>query len=81
MTRRAQNPGQWPRLMRAETAAAYVDEVSVERFLARVGPVYPAGIVIAGRGTVWSRDALDSAIDALESRSGSVPRDAADLIA
>jgi hypothetical protein len=26
MARRPSNPGSWPRLMRAETAAAYVDE-------------------------------------------------------
>jgi hypothetical protein len=33
MARRPSNPGSWPRLMRAETAAAYVDERSVEAFL------------------------------------------------
>ena len=66
--------------MRAETAAAYVDEVSAERFLARVGSVYPRPLTIEGRGQVWSRDALDAAIDGLESRSGVVVRDIADVL-
>jgi hypothetical protein len=73
-------PGAWPRLMRAETAAAYVDEVSVERFLARVGTAYPEAMVIDGRGKVWSRTALDAALDQLESRTGAVIHDAADLM-
>ena len=32
MSRYPPNPGSWPRLMRAETAAAYVDERSVDAF-------------------------------------------------
>lgn len=70
MTRPVHNPGSWPRLMRAETAAAYVDEVSAEAFLRRAGTVYPAGRKIDGRGRVWMREDLDRAIDALAGRLG-----------
>lgn len=59
------NPGQWPRLMRAETAAAYVDERSVEAFLRRAGKVYPAGRKVSGRGRVWAKEDLDRAIGQL----------------
>ena len=50
MTRRPSNPGSWPRLMRAETAAAYVDERSVETFRRRIGSVYPHPVNVSGRG-------------------------------
>lgn len=61
-------PGAWPRLMRAATAAAYLDEPSVEAFLRRAGRVYPAGRRISGRGRVWRRDDLDRAVEALGER-------------
>lgn len=64
------NPGSWPRLMRAATAAAYVDEVSVEAFLRRAGKVYPAGRRIAGRGQVWAKEDLDRAIRAIRGERG-----------
>ncbi|MFZ4807523.1 MAG: hypothetical protein ACOYLQ_09720 [Hyphomicrobiaceae bacterium] len=65
MPRAPLNPGQWPRLMRAETAAAYVDERSVESFLRRAGKVYPPGRKVSGRGRVWAREDLDRAIGLL----------------
>jgi len=65
MPRAPLNPGQWPRLMRAETAAAYVDERSVEAFLRRAGKVYPAGRKVSGRGRVWAKEDLDRAIGQL----------------
>jgi hypothetical protein len=65
MPRAPLNPGQWPRLMRAETAAAYVDERSVEAFLRRTGKVYPAGRIVSGRGRVWAKEDLDQAIGQL----------------
>lgn len=68
MTRPVHNPGSWPKLMRAETAAAYVDEISVEAFLRRAGKVYPAGRRVSGRGQVWVREDLDTAIGALAGR-------------
>lgn len=62
-------PRHWPRLMRAETAAAYTDEKSVKSFLRRAGTVYPTPLNIPGRGRVWTKESLDEAIDRL-SRSG-----------
>jgi hypothetical protein len=51
--------------MRADTAAAYVDEPSVEAFLRRAGTVYPRGRNITGRGRVWAKGDLDMAIAVL----------------
>jgi hypothetical protein len=48
--------------MEAPTAAAYVDERSVEAFLRRVGKVYPRPRKISGRGRVWLRVDLDRAM-------------------
>lgn len=74
MTRPVHNPGSWPRLMRAATAAAYVDEPSVEAFLRRVGSVYPRPVAIDGRGDTWIKEALDAAIDAMDRSAGAVRR-------
>lgn len=65
--------------MRARTAAAYVDEASVEAFRRRAGSLYPAPLKISGRGELWLREDLDKAIDRL---SGYVDKisDAADLL-
>ena len=63
--------------MRADTAAAYVDEASVETFRRRVGSIYPEAIPILGRGDVWLKDHLDQAIDRISGSSKAV-RDAAD---
>jgi hypothetical protein len=65
MRREPRNPGTWPRLMRAETAAAYCDERSVEAFTRRVGTVYPEPINVSGRGRLWLREDLDTAIEQL----------------
>ena len=65
MTRMPRNPGTWPRLMRAETAAAYVDERSVEAFLRRVGKIYPEPIRISGKGERWLKEMLDTTLDRL----------------
>lgn len=62
MTCPPNNPGSWPRLMRAETAAAYCDEQSVEAFQKRVGSVYPRPLNVSGRGRVWLKEHLDTAI-------------------
>jgi hypothetical protein len=61
MTRAPQNPGAWPRYMRAATAAAYVDEVSVEAFLRKVGSVYPTASIGVGRGAKWDKEDIDQA--------------------
>lgn len=55
----------WPRLMRAETAAEYTDEKSVQSFLRRTGSIYPPPLRIPGRGRVWTKESLDEAIDRL----------------
>jgi hypothetical protein len=59
----------WPRLMRAETAAAYVDEKSVEAFRRGVGTLYPEPINISGKGQRWLKDELDWAIEKLTGRT------------
>lgn len=60
MARRSpNNPGAWPRFMRAATAAAYVDDVSVECFLRKVGAVYPGPCIGHGRGAKWDREEID----------------------
>ena len=80
MTRLPHSPsGAWPRLMRADTAAAYVDEKSVEAFLRAVGSVYPAPVRVSGKGDRWLKDALDKAIDRL-SGSAETIRDIADVM-
>lgn len=73
MSRSPQNPGVWPRLMRAETAAAYVDEKSVEAFLRGTGSLYPAAIVVSGKGARWLKEDLDAAIERLTGRLSVVP--------
>lgn len=67
------NPGgAWPRLMRASTAAAYVDEKSVGAFLRAVPSLYPAPIRVSGKGDRWLKDALDRAIDRLSGPAATV---------
>jgi hypothetical protein len=62
MARPVHNPGQWPRFMRAETAAAYVDEVSVEAFLRKVPSVYPPPMTKRrGMRRKWDKLELDRA--------------------
>lgn len=52
--------------MRAATAAAYVDEVSVAAFRRKVGAIYPLPVK-GGRGMrqKWDREDLDRAIAAM----------------
>jgi len=56
--------------MRAEVAAGYVDEKSVEAFRRAVGTLYPAPIKIRGKGDRWLKDSLDQAIDRLAGKVG-----------
>jgi hypothetical protein len=55
----------WPRLMRAEQAAAYLGEKSVGAFRRAVGTLYPRPINVPGKGERWLKEALDRAIDKL----------------
>lgn len=65
--------------MRAKTAAAYVDERSVEAFRKSVGKLWPHPLKLAGKGERWLKEDLDAAIDKATSRPSSV-RDAADVL-
>jgi hypothetical protein len=80
MRRAAASPVEaWPRLMRAETAARYVDEVSVEAFRRGVGSIYPDAIRVSGKGDRWLREDLDTAIEKLTGRANLV-RDASAVL-
>lgn len=63
----------WPRQMRAETAARYVDEASTATFLAAAGnqrgKLYPAPRVIVGKGKRWLIEDLDQALDRIHGRN------------
>ena len=74
----ATSPGEaWPRLMRAEAAAAYVGEKSVEAFRRAIGTLYPAPIKIPRKGDRWLKEILDEAIDRLSGSTETI-RDIAD---
>lgn len=52
--------GMWPLEMRAETAAAYVDEPSVEAFWAKVRRgIYPQPLRQKGCLPKWHREVID----------------------
>jgi hypothetical protein len=65
--------------MRAATAAAYVDERSVDAFRRSVGTLWPQPLVVAGKGERWLKEDLDAAIDRA-SRRPALVRDAADIL-
>lgn len=53
----------WPAQMRKETAAAYVDAVSVRAFDRAVkAGIYPKPYKLSGEGERWLRSELDKAI-------------------
>jgi len=59
----APSHGSWPLEMRAETAAAYCDEPSVEAFLAKVARgIYPQPARAKGSLPKWHRAKLDDDI-------------------
>jgi hypothetical protein len=74
-----QSSGAWPRLMRAQTAAEYVDERSVDSFRRSVGALWPRPLKVTGKGERWLKDDLDEAIEKLKRSPASV-RDAADVL-
>ena len=65
--------------MRATTAAAYVDERSVDAFRRSVGTIWPEPLRLSGKGERWLKEDLDAAIDRA-SRRPSLVRDAADVL-
>jgi len=73
MTHGSYNPvGSWPRLMRAETAARYVDERSVRAFRRSVGTLYPIPVKVKGKGARWLRDDLDQALARLKGQPSQI---------
>ena len=65
--------------MQTATAAAYVDERSVDAFRRGVGTLWPQPLVISGKGERWLKEDLDAAIDRAAQRPGLV-RDASDVL-
>ena len=65
--------------MRAATAAAYVDEKSVEAFRRAVGKLWPVPLRFAGKGERWLKEDLDAAIDRATERPSAV-EDASDVL-
>jgi predicted DNA-binding transcriptional regulator AlpA len=72
-------PSSWPRLMRAKTAAKYVDERSVDAFRRAVGTLWPKPHRISGKGERWLREELDQAIDRATGRRKRI-EDASDVL-
>jgi hypothetical protein len=62
----------WPRLMRADTAARYVDGRSVRAFRRGVGTLYPFPIKVKGKGARWFRDDLDHALVRLKGQTSRI---------
>jgi len=65
--------------MQAATAAAYVDERSVDAFRRGVGKLWPEPLMICGKGERWLKEDLDAAIDRAAERPDLV-RDASDVL-
>lgn len=66
--------GVWPQEMRAETAAAYCDEVSVEAFLSKVERgVYCRPTRAPGCPPKWHRTKLDFDIARRHGLAGAMP--------
>jgi hypothetical protein len=83
MSRKVNYPtGAWPKEMRAETAAAYCDEPSVEAFHSKVkGGIYPQPCLRQGILPKWHRGRLDEAIALRHGLlEGLIIEDAAELI-
>jgi hypothetical protein len=75
--------GAWPLEMRAEKAAAYCDEPSVEAFLAKVSKgIYPDPMRCKGSLPKWHRHKLDASIARRHGLQGDGAQfeDAAELI-
>ena len=84
-TRPAAYPlGAWPAEMRSETAAAYVDEPSVQAFLAKVERgIYCQPVRLDGCLPKWAREKLDHDLrrrhNLFASGGGEVVEDISDL--
>lgn len=65
--------------MRAETAAAFCDERSVDAFLRSVGKLYPRPYRVPGKGDRWTKGELETALKRLRGDTADVT-DAADVL-
>jgi len=65
--------------MRAETAAAFCDETSVDAFRRGVGTLYPEPYSVSGKGERWWRGDLLIALKRLRGEAVDV-EDAADVL-
>jgi hypothetical protein len=75
--------GSWPLEMRAETAAAYCDEPSVEAFLKKVPDIYSEPARTKGSLPKWHRAKLDRDIarrHGLQMQGPNLAEDAVNLI-
>lgn len=72
--------GAWPSLMRASTAAGYLDEASVETFRRKVGRVYPKPVRVVGTGDRWRKADLDKWIAGDQTDTVEAALDAADFL-
>ena len=79
MTRTVAKPGSWPRLLRAEQAAAFLGEKSVRAFRRRVGKIYSLPTRVPGRGDVWDREDLEQDAARLMGNVETI-QDAADVL-
>jgi hypothetical protein len=75
----------WPEEMAADMAAAYVDEVSVGAFEAKVGTIWPLPDRRRGSRRKWSRELLLKAVRerhgvSADDRQENPPEKVADLI-
>ena len=77
--RPAHHYGAWPEQMRAETAAAFCDEPSVDAFRRSVGKLYPRPYWVPGKGERWSKGELEAALKGLRGGTADV-QDAADVL-
>ena len=72
--------GAWPSFVKANTAAGYLDEASVESFRRKVGRVYPKPVKVAGVGDRWRKVDLDRWIAGDEAETQEEVLDGADFI-
>ena len=77
--RPAQQYDAWPVQMRAETAAAFCDEPSIDAFRRSVGKLYPRPYRVPGKGDRWSRGELEAALKRLRGKEAEV-EDAGDVL-
>jgi hypothetical protein len=77
--RPAQHYEAWPEQMRAETAAAFCDEPSVDAFRRSVGKLYPRPYKVPGKGDRWSREELEAALKRLRGEAVEIA-DAGDVL-